>query len=155
MSLRVFEKQSATQRETLAPDATAGVASPKNGSQWHNIMRWYLNALELAHKIVAALEDKKGDDILLLDIKDIASFTDYFVICNGTSDRMLDALAKGVLESTKQDYKKKGRIEGQAQEGWLVLDYGDVVVHLFSPDQRKHYDLEELWSDGKVLLRVQ
>jgi ribosome-associated protein len=92
---------------------------------------------------------------LLLDIKDIASFTDYFVICNGTSDRMLDALAKGVLEATKKDYKKKGRIEGHPEEGWLVLDYGDVVVHLFSPDQREYYDLEELWSDGKVLLRVQ
>ena len=68
---------------------------------------------------------------------------------------MLDALAKGVLESTKQEHKKKGRIEGRPEEGWLVLDYGDVVVHLFSPDQRKYYDLEELWSDGKVLLRVQ
>ncbi|HZM25101.1 MAG TPA: ribosome silencing factor [Anaerolineales bacterium] len=105
--------------------------------------------------MVEALEDRKGEDILLLDIKDIASFTDYFILCNGTSDRMLDALAKGVLEATKKDYKKKSRVEGQAQEGWLLLDYGDVIVHLFSPDQREHYDLEELWSDGKVLLRVQ
>jgi ribosome-associated protein len=68
---------------------------------------------------------------------------------------MLDALAKGVLEATKKDYKKKSRVEGQAQEGWLLLDYGDVIVHLFSPDMRERYDLEELWSDGKVLLRVQ
>ena len=68
---------------------------------------------------------------------------------------MLSALAKSVLEATKKDYKKKSRLEGQAREGWLLLDYGDVVVHLFSPDQREHYDLEELWSDGKVLLRVQ
>ena len=68
---------------------------------------------------------------------------------------MLDALAKGVLEATKQYYKKKSRVEGQSQEGWLVLDYGDVVVHLFSPDQREHYDLEELWNDGRVLLKVQ
>ena len=68
---------------------------------------------------------------------------------------MLDALAKGVLEALKKDYKKNSRIEGQSQEGWLVLDYGDVVVHLFSPDQRKYYDLEDLWSDGKVLLKVQ
>ena len=90
-----------------------------------------------------------------MDIKDVASFTDYFVICNGTSDRMLDALAKGVLEVTKKEYKKKSRVTGEANEGWLVLDYGDVVVHLFSPDQREHYDLEELWSDGKVLLKVQ
>jgi ribosome-associated protein len=77
------------------------------------------------------------------------------VICNGTSDRMLDALAKGVLDATKEFYKKKGRVEGRAEEGWLVLDYGDVVVHLFSPDQREYYDLEELWSDGRVLLKVQ
>lgn len=68
---------------------------------------------------------------------------------------MLEALAKGVLEATKKEYKKKSRVTGEANEGWLVLDYGDVVVHLFSPDQREHYDLEELWSDGKVLLRVQ
>jgi len=68
---------------------------------------------------------------------------------------MLDALAKGVLETTKKDYKKKGRVEGQSGEGWLVLDFGDVVVHLFSPDMREYYDLEELWSDGKVLLKVQ
>jgi ribosome-associated protein len=68
---------------------------------------------------------------------------------------MLDALAKGVMESTRTDYKKKGRVEGQSGEGWLVLDYGDVVVHLFSPDMREYYDLEELWSDGKILLRVQ
>ena len=92
---------------------------------------------------------------MLLDIKDIASFTDYFVICNGTSDRMLDALAKGVIEALKKKTKKKSRVEGKSPDGWLVLDYGDVVVHLFSPDQREYYDLEELWSDGKVLLKVQ
>lgn len=97
----------------------------------------------------------KGEDILLLDIKGIASFTDYFVICNGTSDRMLDALAKSVLEATKKDYKKKGRVNGKPTEGWLVMDYGDVVVHLFAPDMRKYYDLEDLWSDGKILLKVQ
>ena len=68
---------------------------------------------------------------------------------------MLDALAKGVLETAKQEHKKKGRVEGRAEEGWLVLDYGDVVVHLFSPDMREYYDLEELWSDGKILLRMQ
>ncbi|HAV76292.1 MAG TPA: ribosome silencing factor [Anaerolineae bacterium] len=105
--------------------------------------------------MIEALEDKKGEDILLLDLKGIASFTDYFVICNGSSDRMLDALSKSVLEATKKDYKKRGRIDGKPQEGWLVMDYGDVVVHLFAPDMRAYYDLEELWSDGKVLLKVQ
>lgn len=92
---------------------------------------------------------------MLLDIKDVATFTDYFIICNGTSDRMLDALAKGVLEATKKDHKKKSRVDGKSQEGWLVMDYGDVVVHLFSPDQRDFYQIEDLWEDGKVLLRLQ
>jgi ribosome-associated protein len=91
----------------------------------------------------------------LLDLKDIASFTDYFVLCSGTSDRMLDALAKAVLDEMRAQHKKKGRLEGEARDGWLVVDYGDVVVHLFSPDQRNYYQLEELWSEGKVLLRVQ
>jgi ribosome-associated protein len=91
----------------------------------------------------------------LLDLKDIASFTDYFVVCNGTSDRMLDALAKSVVEEMRSQHKKKGRVEGEARDGWLVVDYGDVVVHLFSPDQRDYYQLEELWNEGKVLLRVQ
>lgn len=91
----------------------------------------------------------------MLDLKDIASFTDYFVLCNGTSDRMLDALAKTVVDEMRSNYKKKGRVEGEARDGWLVVDYGDVVVHLFSPDQRDYYQLEELWSEGKVLLRLQ
>ncbi len=90
-----------------------------------------------------------------MDLMDIVSFTDYFVICTGTSDRMLDALADTVLDSSHKDHHKKGRKEGLARDGWVVVDYGDVVVHLFSPDQRDYYDLEELWSDGKVLLRVQ
>jgi ribosome-associated protein len=91
----------------------------------------------------------------LLDLKEIASFTDYFVVCNGTSDRMLDALAKSVVDEMRSQHKKKGRVEGEARDGWLVVDYGDVVVHLFSPDQRDYYQLEELWSEGKILLRLQ
>ena len=68
---------------------------------------------------------------------------------------MLDALAEAVLDGIHKQHRKKGQIEGQAREGWLLIDFGDVVVHLFSPDQREYYQLEELWSAGKVLLRVQ
>jgi len=68
---------------------------------------------------------------------------------------MLDALADGTLEGIRLKHHKKGRKQGESRDGWVVVDYGDVVVHLFSPDQRDYYDLEELWQDGKVLLRVQ
>jgi len=68
---------------------------------------------------------------------------------------MLDALARSVVDALKGKQKRKGRIEGQTRDGWLVVDFGDVVVHLFSPDQRDYYRLEELWQEGKVLLRVQ
>jgi len=101
------------------------------------------------------LEERKGEDILLLDIGKVASFTSFFVICTGTSDRMLNALADAVIEKTRVDYKRKNRVEGSPDGGWLVLDYGSVVVHLFAPDVRDYYGLEELWSEGKVLLRVQ
>jgi len=111
--------------------------------------------LELARSVVTTLEDKKGEDILLMDIQNIASFADYFVVCNGTSDRMLQSLADAVLEETKAKFGIISMIEGEPIDGWLVVDLGDVVVHLFSPDQRDYYDLEKLWDRGKVLLRLQ
>lgn len=111
--------------------------------------------MELARSVVSTLEDKKGEDILLMDIQNIASFADYFVLCNGTSDRMLEALADAVMESVKEQYRINARVEGEPNDGWMVVDLGDVVVHLFSPDQRDYYDLEKLWDRGRVLLRVQ
>lgn len=92
---------------------------------------------------------------MLLDLRGVASFTDYFVICTGTSDRMLDALAEAVDEKVRQHHQRHGHLEGRASSGWLLLDYGDVIVHLFSPDQRRYYQLESLWSEGKVILRLQ
>jgi ribosome-associated protein len=111
--------------------------------------------LNLAHTIIDALEDKKSEDIILLDLKGIVSFTDYFIICTATSNRMLNALADGVVERTRLEHKKKGRIEGTPDAGWMIVDYGDIVVHLFDADLRRYYKLEELWGEGKVLLRVQ
>jgi len=104
---------------------------------------------------VTILEDKKGEDILLLDIREISDFADQFVICSGTSDRMLKALADEVVEKLKERYNLRGRVEGTPEDGWILLDYGDVIVHLFSPDRRDYYRLEDLWSKGKVLLRLQ
>lgn len=121
--------------------------------------RWTLSTneiqpIDLARSIVTTLEDKKGEDILLMDITNIASFADYFIIANGTSDRMLDSLGDAVLEAVKKDFGIPASKEGQPVDGWMVIDLGDVVVHLFSPEQRDYYDLEKLWDRGKVLVRL-
>lgn len=114
-----------------------------------------LDALEFARTIVDALEEKKAEDILLLDLKGIAPFTDYFVICSGTSERMLRALMNAALDEVREKFKKKTVVEGEPREGWMLADFGDVVVHVFSAAQREYYRLEELWSEGKVLLHLQ
>ena len=114
-----------------------------------------LDALEFARTIVDALEEKKAEDILLLDLQGVAPFTDYFVICSGTSERMLRALMHAAMDEVREKFQRKTIIEGEPREGWMLADFGDVVVHVFSAAQRDYYRLEELWSEGKVLLHVQ
>lgn len=104
--------------------------------------------------IIEALQEKKGEDILWLDIQKLTTFADYFVICTATSDRMLRALAEGVLDKTAERGVDQGRQEGRSEDGWVVLDYGNIVVHLLMDDLRRYYRLEELWGDGKVVLRL-
>jgi len=117
-------------------------------------LRCNLNTVEITRTIIDALDEKKGENTLLLDIHEIASFTDYFVICSGTSDRMLDGLAEGVMRKVREVHQLHGRAEGRASGGWVIVDFGDIVVHLFSPDQREYYNLEELWSQGKILVSL-
>ena len=114
-----------------------------------------LKTLDLAHKIIYALEGKKGGNILLLDIHKIASFTDYFIICTGTSDRMIKSLAEAALGNINKISGINQKFRGLPSSGWLVADLGDIVVHIFSPDQREYYQLEQLWENGKVLLHLQ
>jgi ribosome-associated protein len=90
-----------------------------------------------------------------MDLNGVVPFTDYFVICSGTSARMLRALMDAALDKVRDDYKLKTRMEGEVMDGWLLADFGDVVVHIFSEVQRDYYSLEDLWKEGKVLLHVQ
>ena len=101
------------------------------------------------------MEDKKGENIVIIDIQDIAIFADYFVICSGSSDRMIRGLADSAIDSVMKDFRINPRVEGQSQDGWLLVDYGDIMLHIFSPQRRDYYRLEDLWSDGQVLLHVQ
>ncbi len=91
----------------------------------------------------------------MLDIRELADFAEYFVVCSGTSDRMLQALADEVKERIWKAQQLRGRVEGKPQDGWVLVDFGDVIVHLFSPDRRDYYRLEDLWAQGKILLRLQ
>lgn len=101
------------------------------------------------------MEEKKGENLVLIDIKQLSVFADYFIICSGTSDRMLSALAKSVTEFVHEKYQLSVHIEGEPREGWILLDIGDIIVHLFSSGQRNYYKLEDLWSQGKILLHLQ
>jgi ribosome-associated protein len=95
----------------------------------------------------AALE-KKADDVVVLDLRGVSGYTDFLVIGSGTSDRQMEAIADGVeKELTAQGHRMIGT-EGQRGGHWVLLDFGDVVVHVFHTDDRSHYDLEGLWADA-------
>ncbi|NIS79383.1 MAG: ribosome silencing factor [Anaerolineales bacterium] len=112
--------------------------------------------LEIAHTIVESLEEKKGEDILLLDLIGICSFTDYFVVCTAGSERTLKALAEGARLQVKEKHSQVTiTVEGDAESGWILIDYGDVILHLFSTALREYYQLEELWREGQILLHIQ
>ena len=113
-----------------------------------------MEPIDVARSVVDALSERKGEDILLLDIQEQTVIADYFVICSGTSPRMINALIQGVKEAVKQDFSLHTRIEGTPEHGWMLADYGDVIVHVFSEEQRDFYRLEELWAEGKVLVRL-
>ena len=103
-----------------------------------------------------ALEEKKAEDIVLLDLTGQSVFTDYFVIGTGTSERQLKALVDAVAEAARERFHIKApRVEGHAEGGWVLMDFGSVIVHAFSAEQRKRYKLEELWHEGKIMLRIQ
>ena len=112
-------------------------------------------ALHLAHAIVEALEAKKGEDILVLDISQLSPIADVFVLVSGLSDRMLDTLVDASKEKAKKQFGISGRVEGTARSGWVLVDFGDVILHAFAPDVRAYYDLEDLWADARVVLHIQ
>lgn len=97
----------------------------------------------------------KAEDILLLDLQGLTPITDFFVICSATSDRMLRAVMKSAMEEVRKAHNMKTRIEGEALDGWMLADFGDVILHVFSHNQRQYYGLEDLWHDGKVVVHLQ
>lgn len=101
----------------------------------------------LAQRIAQALSDKLGEDIVLLDMRDVVSYTDWFVIATGRNKRQTQGMADEVRVQVKAETGRlPGRVEGQKEGDWILLDYFDVIVHVFTPESREYYRLEQLWG---------
>lgn len=115
-----------------------------------------IETTDLARYIVNLIADKKGENIVLLDIRGQTLISDYFVLCSGNSERQLKAIAEGVSEGLAENYHLKPRhTEGTPSTGWILMDFADIIVHIFTPNTRAYYDLEGLWSEAQVLLKMQ
>ncbi len=110
-----------------------------------------LSAEEKAARAQAALIDRRAVDPVLLDMRDITLITDFFLICHGTSSVHVRALGDAVLESLKEIGVQPSGVEGRSEAQWVLLDYGDVIVHIFGEEEREFYSLERLWSDARRL----
>lgn len=107
---------------------------------------------KLARVCAAAAADKKAEDVTVLDMRGISTFTNFFVICSGTSEPQLKAIATSIREQAREELDAKPSSEdGFPASQWVVLDYGDVIVHLFHSEKRAYYGLENLWSDAPRL----
>lgn len=110
---------------------------------------------QLARALVEVASDRKAEDITLLDLRSISIIADFFVICSGASERQINALTRSLIERAAELGYPSKRIEGASEGGWVLVDFQDVIVHVFSPQQRAFYRLDELWKDAQPLLVIQ
>mgnify|MGYP000179528808 FL=1 len=109
------------------------------------------NSKEKVKLAYEALDEKKGEEITIIDIKDISIIADYFIIASGSNALQVDALMNSVLEKLGKNGYEPLRIEGIRSASWILMDYGDVIVHVFSKEDRLFYNLERIWRDGKTV----
>ncbi len=107
--------------------------------------------LEMLNCIAQVIYDKKGFNILALDVKGLSSITDYIVIAEGNVDRHVAAIGRSILDELREKGVQPVHVEGFQTGDWVVLDYGEIMVHLFMPGLREKYSLERLWSESKIV----
>jgi ribosome-associated protein len=110
---------------------------------------------ELAVAIADAISETPASDTRVIDIHDLSTIADFFVICSGENERQLRAISRSLVEDFGETERRPRTIEGEPVSGWILMDYEDVIVHIFDRDLRAFYDLEERWSEAPVLLSIQ
>lgn len=106
---------------------------------------------EMAKLAVKALEDKKGEEIRVIDISEVSVLADYFIIANGSNRSQVQALSDSVAETLGRAGVHTKQVEGYESANWILLDFGDIIVHVFDKENRLFYDLERIWRDGKIV----
>ena len=113
-----------------------------------------LEANELAHAIVDVMSSKKATNIVMLDMHNVTYLADYYVLCDGSSTRQIDAVTNDLLDELKKAGSIRATTEGNSESGWVLVDFGSVIAHVFSPDKRAYYQLEELWKEAPIVVRM-
>lgn len=110
-----------------------------------------MDSKKLVKTVYDALEDKKGINITIIDISKISILADYFIIAGGNNENQVKAMADNVLDEFAKEKISPKHIEGYNNANWILMDFSDVIVHIFNEDDRLFYDLERIWRDGKVI----
>ena len=113
-----------------------------------------LETTEIARTAVELASEKQAEDIVMLDLREVCSFTDYFVICSGTSSRQIRTIVDEVEKGLRVAGIRTLHLEGADDTGWVLMDFGEVIVHVFHPREREFYGLERLWSNALPVLRI-
>ena len=110
-----------------------------------------MNSNEIAKLAISALEDKKAEDIKVIDISEVSVIADYFIIANGTNRNQIQTLSDHVEETLGRAGVDLKQVEGYDNANWVLLDFRDVIIHIFDKENRLFYDLERIWRDGKMI----
>ncbi|MDI3547750.1 MAG: ribosome-associated protein [Halanaerobiales bacterium] len=107
----------------------------------------------LALKAAEAADDKKANDIQILDVRELTIIADYFLICSGKSETQVKAIARAIEDKLAEEGIHPQKVAGRQEARWILMDYADVIIHVFHEDERNYYELERLWADAEKILR--